>query len=197
MRKIIIFGVILFVLIAGVALYFYVDFLNASHTQNSLSDRAKEFLQEQKTGNNSLSDVNLKGRKVISQDISIEKCFSFHVPFSVRNVNTDNNGNPCYRYVSFDNPKGSIVIYKESAAGLPLENAPGISLRRLKKDTYKEESLSINGHTFLVFRDITKAYEKTAYMVSHDNYIIVTLSVTDPEVSDDTFKMLLSSIQAY
>ncbi len=196
MRKIIIFSGILAVLIAGVALYFYIDFKNSSRTQNSLSDRAKEFLQEQKTGNNSLSDINFKGRKIISQDISVEKCFSFHIPFSVRNVNTDNNGNPCYRYISFDNPKGSVVIYRENAAGFDLESAPGVSLRRLKKDVYKEENFSINGHSFLVFRDTTKPYEKTAYTLVSSSYIITTLSVTDPEVPEEKFKMLLASIQA-
>lgn len=195
MRKIIIFSGILAVLIAGVALYFYIDFKNSSRTQNSLSDRAKEFLQEQKTRNNSLTDINLKGRKIISQDISVEKCFSFHIPFSVRNVNTDNNGNPCYRYVSFDNPKGSVVIYKESSSGLDLDSAPGVSLRRLKKDVYKEESFSITGHSFLVFRDTTKPYEKTAYTLVSGSYIITTLSVTDPEVPEEKFKMLLASIQ--
>ncbi len=197
MRKIIIFCLILLVLIGGIALYFYIDFLNSSRTQSSLSDRAKEFLKEQKGGSNSLSDVRLQAKTVISQDISIDTCFSFHVPFSVKNVNTDNNGNPCYRYIAFDNPKGSIVIYQEKAAGLPLENAPGVSLRRLKKDIYKEESVKNEAYSFLVFRDTTKPYEKTAYMLSNDKYTIVTLSVTDPQISEGKFIELLSSIHAF
>lgn len=197
MRKIIIFAVIFIIIILCVVVYFYIDFLNSSKTQSSLSTRAREFLAEQKNQDNSLSDLRLSGGKVINQDVVVDKCFTFHVPFKVSNINTDNNGNPCYRYVAFNDPKGSIVIYKQSAGGLPLENAPGVSLRRLKKEIYKEESAKLGSNSFLIFKDTSKPYEKTAYMLAYDNYIIITLSVTDPEVSEEKFTALLSSVQAH
>lgn len=195
MRKIVIFALIFLLVIIGVVVYFYVDFLRSSRSQNTLSDRAKEFLQEQKTKNNSYSNLRLENGKVIDQDITVEKCFSFQVPFRIKNINTDSK-NPCYRYVSFENPKGSIVIYREDAGGLSIDEAPGIALRRLKKDTYKEESIVLGGQKFLVFQDTTKPFEKTAYTKSSDFYIIATLSVTDPEVSKEKFMSFLASVKA-
>ncbi|MGE5042119.1 MAG: hypothetical protein ACM3IJ_04420 [Candidatus Levyibacteriota bacterium] len=194
-KKLLISLGVLLLLIAAAAGYFYYDYITSSSKQTTVSARAKEFLDSQKFKTNSpLKDVNFTAKANRTNEIErVDGCFSLMIPFNIRNINTDEN-QKCYRYISFDNPQGSIVLFKQDAKGLGVEAAPGVSMRRLKKDVYKEEQRSVNGKTFLVFRDSEKNYEKTAYLLTNGSYYILTLSLTDPENGDTKLDQVLSSV---
>lgn len=185
-------ALLVIVLIGG---YFYYDFLTSSSKQTQLSSRSREFLESQRLEKNDWKSVNFTAKEKRTNEVeTVDSCFSLMIPFTVRNINTDEN-NKCYRYIALDQPRGSIVIFKEDAKGLDISHAPGLSMRRLKKDTYKEEEKSMGGKSFLVFQDIDKAYEKTAYLLSEGSYYVLTLSLTDPEKGDEKLAEILSSVK--
>lgn len=145
-----------------------------------LSERAKEYFQKQKLGDNPawrLVDLEDKGRPAGESDqqrFLIGDCFSLEVPFSIRDIK---NKGDCSVSVSFDSPRGNLLLSLEKLDRPSLTEVPAVQMRRLKKDLYLEEKKVVAKREFVIFQKKAADFEKTAFYLSPNGLFILNLNV--------------------
>ncbi|OGH48089.1 MAG: hypothetical protein A3A51_00440 [Candidatus Levybacteria bacterium RIFCSPLOWO2_01_FULL_39_10] len=187
-KKIIIGAVVLFgIAVLGVVLF---EYLEKPEFGSELSDRSKKFISSQKSGSysNLLSEEkkdDLKGERV-----SVGECFSFIMPYSVFNHYEQGK---CNEYFAFERPKGSIVAYLTDTVSSSLDQAPGVSMRRLNPEQYEERNIKVGDREFLGFIDLLDQFTITIYHNIDNQYLILTLKL--PEENQKVLEGILSSLE--
>lgn len=177
--------------ISGIIIF---EFLQKPKFGNELSERSKSFIQNQnlKGGINQYAPlVKEEKEDYRGKRVSVGNCFSFIMPFSVFNSREEGE---CSGYFAFERPRGSIVAFMESATSDSIENASGVSMRRLNKEKYLEKEIKIGNKELIGFVDKeVGSYSITVYQYINKEYFILTLNL--PEEDEVKLKEILSSVQ--
>ena len=192
MLKKIILGIFipLIAIVTGIVIF---ELLQKPQISNNLSQRSKQFIEAHKAEDGSSRLNNLvatKGEDTRGKTITVGKCFSFVMPYSVFNSRQEGK---CNGYFAFDRPKGSIVTFMEDASSDSIDQASGVSMRRLYKDQYEEKKYDVGGKTFVGFVDKKDIYTITIYHYVSGKYFIFTLKL--PDEDEKTLTSILSSVK--
>ena len=192
MLKNIILGIAIFLILltAGVMLF---ELLQKPKISNNLSDRGREFIEAHKADDGSLPLNKLIADKIPDtrgKRIQVGNCFSFVMPYSVFNSRQDGE---CNAYFGFDRPKGSIVAFMEDATSGSIDQASGVSMRRIYKNKYEEKEYKIGDEIFTMFIDKKDTYSVTTYHYISNKYFIFTLNLTNED--EETLRSILSSVK--
>ncbi len=189
-KKIVIGLIVLGVLIFG-GIFLFEKFFGKNIDQG-ISKRSEEFIKSQKALNNSKlgallekDKTSLKGTKV-----SVGTCFTFVMPFK---VGFERSTGICDTYFNIESPRGNIVAYLRDGKVGTFEQMEGISFRRQSKD-YTESQKVIKGRTYLMFKNTTEGYQKTAFSFDSDSYAVITLTASTLENLDSEFDTILNSL---
>jgi hypothetical protein len=158
-----------------------------------LSDRAKEFMQKQKSSNSKVwrNVVTSSQPKERNQEIRIEKCFVFRVPFVIDHTTM----NPeCSVMVSLDGG-GQIAASKRSVDFGDVEDAPDVVFRKRNEEYKEREVLSKSGRKYLTFVRTVDGFEQTGFYIANGQYVTLSLSKATNEDLSEEFSQLLTSLE--
>jgi len=99
----------------------------------------------------------------------------------------------CNEYFAFERPKGSIVAYLTDTVSSSLDQAPGVSMRRLNPEQYEERNIKVGDREFLGFIDLLDQFTITIYHNIDNQYLILTLKL--PEENQKVLEGILSSLE--
>lgn len=171
------------------------EFFQKPKIGNTLSERSKEFIEKQKVEEGSSKFNNLvaeKGEDFKGKRITVDDCFSFVMPYSVFNQRQEGE---CSGYFAFERPRGTIVAFMEKATSASIDDASGVSMRRLESEKYEEKKYEIDGRSFVGFVDKTNTYSITTYHYISEKYFILTLKL--PEENEKALREILASLEFY
>lgn len=173
-KGIILLIVLVIVVTLGVGGYFLLN--PDEKVSNQLSDRSKQFIQQEKMNSGSQwAQVNLNKdntQQTIDTRVGINKCFSFVIRFQIANSRQEGD---CDEYFAITNPTGKIVVYKRPGDFTDFNSVEGVSFRRQNSSTYTETQKTLNGHNFLIFT--TKDGPWEANVFTYGSYRVVTLYI--------------------
>lgn len=188
----IIFIVLLFITISGIGGYVYIVESTKPIIGTKMSERSKEFLENQKHREDSdLRSVNLERKRANESDfdsnrVTVMDCYSVVIPFPVAD---DRQHEPCVYYAILESPVGNVTTNLREVGYSSVNDAPDVVLRRGKKDQYREESFISNNRTYLVFTDIQTNVEKTAFGMIDTGEKRTLFTVSLGIGGDDALKM--------
>lgn len=195
MKKLLIGGVIILVLVGGVAGYMVLSTEKKIAT-DSLSDRAKEYIEDQKGGNDSLwRSVDLENSKANlpkSTLIAKEGCFSLTLPFRMKAERPEEG---CSVDITTDEPMGLFVASLKEMSVSSLDDIPSVRLRREKTEEYTEETWNANGKAFLTFKSKDGTYKRNIFYVTPKGIFSMTLNINTNEDLDPKMKEALETLR--
>ncbi len=175
-----------------------IQFTTQTTITKNLSDRAKEYLSQQKSKNPGYWDkVNFeeppKGA-TSSGVVSVGGCFQIEIPFGIKEIRKEGK---CANFFILTNGKGQVHAYVAPMEASSLGEISHVIMRRSKPDVYQESSEVINGRTFLEFKhNDTYTYEKVAfYPLDGQKMLVVSLASNSNIKMDQMFLKILESIQ--
>jgi hypothetical protein len=197
MKKKVLFFLFIFLLIGGIGLYWF-EIRQSPEISAELSDRAKEYLAGRQTN----TQTSLKNVAIVPdgatgvperQMVTGGDCYRITVPFPVRDIKYREN---CLASIAIERPKGRVVVYMEKIAKIGLENASGVSMRRMYPDKYEEDSVKLGNRTFHIFTNKeSEAYEKTVYFIQPSYHLILTLTAYGADNIEPKLYDMLSSLE--
>lgn len=198
-RKILLIIFVGMLLFAGI--FVFIELRQEPVISNKLSQRSKEFLEKQKFAPNSnLSNLNLNGP--IGEDtrgkrVGRDNCFSFVIPYRITvGKYEDQEGSECYTRLSFDSPKGAIVVYKFTKPMSSWEDIPAVIQRRRDTDEYYPEELkTLGGKNFIMFKSRADLYEKNAFYFTQEYFFVFNLLTKTNENLDKEMDAMLSTLE--
>ena len=197
MKKIII---VVFVVIV-VGFFSYISFVQTTTISPHLSDRSKQYIEEQKRTQHSVwSGVNFESKnkfkmtesEVLSAQQMHQECFNLTIPYEIE-LRRQLEG--CNTQIHTTNPKATIVVTVMENKGGDLSAIAAIQLRRNKADIYQESSKYVNGREYIVFEKQDWTYEKTAFTNWNGDVVTLTLSAPSNRKMNTVFDNLLSSFE--
>lgn len=196
-KKVILLCVLIGIVVAAVI--FFLPKQKAEIKSDVLSDRAKEFIDEQKSENESdwkfaRLDKNAdKAGSFIGQRQQVGNCFSFVMVFRVHNPREDGK---CNWYFGIEKPRGFITAYMVDAKGIKTpEQIDGVSMRQKFKEKYQEEKRVVNGVTYLIFKGKSGVYEVNVFALYGEKALTFNVVTTSPDNFDNEFNTMLESIE--
>jgi len=190
---------ILVLIVVAVSVYFLLGLKPKGTVSSDLSDRSKEFIADKASEQGSFWDnADIDGDTTPDTRGSIfnvDNCFSFTMLYRINNQRIEGE---CDGYYSFDNPKGTIVTYLRSSGSVhTVDQADGVSFRRLNKDIYEETQETLGGREYLIFNNLKEPYEATAFHYSNGYFLVFTLKAITTENLDKDLKKMLESIEIH
>lgn len=181
-------------ILGGLLAYYVINGQKSSINQGELSDRSREYLENKNTSedDSDLQYVNLTGvpEGAAGRTFTVGDCFSVQIPFTVDNERQKEG--ECHLYVSTTRPDGSITAFMQSGGSInDFDSVPGVSLRRMEKEKYKEMSLKVKDKTFLGFRN-SKELEETYFYYTPNSFFTITFNMNGLEIEEEVKKTLES-----
>ncbi len=192
---------IIVVLLTGMGYAGYTQLLasNKAIISNELSERSKEFLATQQgsesaaLGNVNVNQVRRGEHDFDSQRIQVPDCYSLVVPFP---VSDSRQNSPCVYYALIESPRGNLTTSLRNVGFRSADEAPDVSLRRSKKDQYRENIVVINQVKYLIFTDTQSGVEKSAFGMHGEQLFTLSLSLGgDDEAKSRQMKKILESVK--
>jgi hypothetical protein len=191
MKKVFLIFIILVVSIGG--FFVYKELTQKAVIRSEISDRSKKFLSKQKSDNGMWEDANVnKPADEGNKNITVDKCFSFIMTFTVRFSRKDG---PCEVSYGLSSPRGTLVMYKRSGKVGSFEAVPGVSMRRIHTDKYTEESRNINGKTYLIFTQTKEEQILSAFYFEPGSYFVANLLGSTSDESKEKLIQLLETVK--
>jgi hypothetical protein len=199
MKKLII--LLLFLSVAVFWFYFLVGSESAppvTPPEGSLSERAKEYLREQKNGSRQWTRLGGQDKPSIRQvlggrRVRVGECFELEIPFPIESVKDKGD---CFDLFRISSPRGRIAAYRKRVSVRALEEVPEVQMRRLKNDVYVEKRRVLEGREFLVFQKKGSDYQKTAFQLVGDRLFVLSFVAYDQaDDFDGQFIKMLSSLE--
>ena len=187
-KILILITVVLLLLVGG---YFLI--LPQKSTSSVLSSRAEEFMKQQKLADSKVwrNVVTTSAHKELNQEIRVEKCFSFRVPFIIDHSSI---GPECSVTVSLDG-SGQITASKRIVEFGDVTEAPDVVFRK-RNEEYKEQVVvAKSGKKYLTFIRTVEGFEQTGFMISGGQYVTISLSKSTNEDLQEEFSQLISSLE--
>ncbi len=196
-KKITVFILLLLVL-AGVV---YISTLFSAKNKGevmhgTLSTRTKEFLKQQENVPESdlfAAQLNAKPDTTSTARLTAKGCFSLKVGIKTTGVQ---RGQPCSITAFTVSPHATVVAFKQEGSYATLEDDPGVKMRRLNTDLYKETVKKIHGHEFIIFRlkDVSK-YESSAFTLLEGAIFAVSITANTNEDLDKKLLYIVNSVE--
>jgi hypothetical protein len=181
--------------VAVLALIIGVYFLIIPQKSSSsvLSDRAKEFMLKQKSSNSKVwrNIVTTNQPKERNQEIRIEKCYVFRVPFVIDHTTMSPD---CSVMVSLDGG-GQISASRRAVNFLDVAEAPDVVFRKRNEEYKEQEVLSKSGRKYLTFVRTVDGFEQTGFYIMNGQYVTISLSKATNEDLSKEFSQILSSLE--
>ena len=196
-KKTIVFTLIfLAALTLGIFLWRQTQSANISN-DGSLSARGASYLQKKSLEDTSaLKNVDLtQGQKRVNERVYAGDCFSFVVPFDIRDVKEESDGE-CSVEVSTNNPRVRFVAFQRPGEFESYDTVEGVGFRRLKKDEYSETVKNISNKEFLIFTKTQSPIEYTAYHLRPDSYLILNMLTSGSDSYEKEFEKVLESMKS-
>ena len=192
----------LHIAVAAVVLLGLVIFLVVKRDQyksNSLSERAKEFIQNQKKNPESQwygVDLEKKRNAAINtpQIKQVGQCFSLDVPFPITDIK---HMGTCFDRFATDLPKGAVIVYVQDSNVNFIDDDSGVHMRRTYVDKYDERNIKVGDREYLVFKLKNGGYERSAFYLSSGKLFVLNLLSDTNENLDKQFERMLSSVKFY
>lgn len=180
---------VIILLIGGI--FIYEQFFGKQISQG-ISGRSEEFIKSQKALNNSKVGglLEKEGETLKGKRVEVGECFSFIMPFKVGFIRSEGD---CDTYFNLENPRGSLVAYEKEGRVGTFDQMEGISFRRQNKE-YKESEKEVGGRNYLMFKNTTQGYQKSAFSFDSDSYMVLTLTASTLENLDSEFDEILKSL---
>lgn len=193
-KKIYLLVFVLFLIFGGLLAYYVINGQKSSINQGELSDRSREYLENKNTSedDSELQYVELTGvpEGARGKTFTVEDCFVIQIPFVVDNERQKEG--ECHLYVSTTRPDGSITAFMQVGGEITnFDGVPGVSLRRMEKEKYKEMSLKVKDKTFLGFRN-SKELEETYFYYTPNSFFTITFSMSGLPIEEEVKKTLES-----
>jgi hypothetical protein len=191
----------MFIILGGMIIAFAVIVVLTSRTQvnTTLSDRAKEFIKQQRDTNNSYWQQSSVGKEVSAApnqaDLSVGPCFRIHIPFPLKYNKLEGE---CLANLTTLSPDGGrIITYANKTNANSVDDDTGVKLRRSQKDEYTENREITGGKTFVTFQKKDGGYEKSAFYIYNGRLFVLNLIINgNPSVEyDQKFKEMLTSVE--
>ena len=113
--------------------------------------------------------------------------------FRVHNPREDGE---CNWYFGIEKPRGFITAYMVDSNGVRTpEQIDGVSMRQKFPEKYKQEVVTINGVTYLIFKGTADVYEASAFALHGQKALTFNLVTSSPDNFDNEFKRMLVSIE--
>jgi hypothetical protein len=190
MKKVFLIVIILAVSIGG--FFIYKELTQKAVIRSEISDRSKKFLSKQKSDNGLWEDANVN--KPVGEgdkNITIDKCFSFVMPYTVR---FSRNDGVCEVSYGLSKPRGTLVIYQREGMMKGFDDVPGVSMRRLHKEKYKEQTVTVGGRKFLIFTQTQEEQVLNAFYFEPESYFVVNLLGSASDESKEKLIQLLGTV---
>ena len=158
-----------------------------------LSDRAKEFMKKQKSSNSKVwrNVVTTSQPKERNQEIRVEKCFVFTVPFVIDHSALSPD---CSVMVSIDGG-GQISASKRFVDFLDVAEAPDVVFRKRNEEYKEREVLSKSGRKYLTYVRTVDGFEQTGFYIANGQYVTISLSKATNDDLSEEFSQILSSLE--
>jgi hypothetical protein len=193
MKKVFLIIIILAVSIGGYLVY--KELTQKAVIRSEISDRSKKFLSKQKSDNGLWEDANLADNKTQDagvKNVTIDKCFSFVMPYAVR---FSRNDGVCEVSYGLSKPRGTLVIYQREGMMKGFDDVPGVSMRRLHKEKYIEETVIAGGRKFLIFTQTQEEQVLNAFYFEPESYFVVNLLGSASDESKEKLIQLLGTVK--
>lgn len=176
--------------VAGI--FIYTELTAKPVIQNGLTKRSKEYIEKQSKNNDAFRYANLTNGKDADRSgkVVVDDCFSFNIPFSITHNRQDAECEVTYGISG----GGNVIAYKRNADIGSFDSVPGVSLRRLEKEKYKEERKVLNGKTYLVFTAKDEQI-KNAFYFGPGFYFVLNLLAPYSTENDGKFMKMLESVE--
>ena len=115
------------------------------------------------------------------------------IPFRIANYRQEGD---CFIHAAVRLPTGTVNVYRKYDPVVSLDDIPGVPMRRLNKELYKEEVKSIKGHEYLLFSKIDTKAEISAFRLAPGGYIVVNFLIGGIAEYEEEMIQLLSSVEA-
>jgi hypothetical protein len=162
---------------------------NKGTVYSNLNAEGKKYIAIQKSkSNQDWADFDVNQVTPNDTDITeTNECFSISIPFEIIRKKKEA---PCMEYFTINSPRGSITSYMNTVEEKSLAEDSGVQMRRVKKDTYVESSVTANGGDYLIFTNKDKN-EKTALLLKGNQLFVISMSANlDDEVEKKFVEML-------
>lgn len=185
------------ILVLGIGVF---AFLNSSYakdllsekniSQDSVSDRSREFMESQGTSDPLWGNTQLEANETAGPTtVNIDDCFTIVVPYQIAIERKDGE---CNYHIGTQSPKANIITSLKPMSR-SFEEDTGITLRRTRSETYEEYSQTIGGRYFIIFIRNDSIYERQAFTQIGSNILTVSIEGrTAKDLTDDFHKMLES-----
>ena len=121
---------------------------------------------------------------------TVGDCFTIQIYFTVKNDRQKEG--ECYLYVSLSRPNGDITVYQKIEGNYAsFDDVPGVSLRRIEKEKYKEKTHKVGNKSFLEFEN-TKEGERTIFYYGQGSYLVITFDIQATDIDEGIQKTLES-----
>lgn len=192
-----IFIVVLVVILLGAAYMVWSTLADRKIQTGVLSDRAREYIDQQKSGNDdlwrSVDLENTDGNKPRSVAVNKKGCYSFTMPFGLYR---EHKREGCRVFLSTDNPRGTLTAMLDAKIQVgSVEELPDVMMRKNKKDVYAESPITVNGMTFLSFKSTESGYERAAFYKTDTGVFSIALTANTNEDLDKQFKATLETLK--
>jgi hypothetical protein len=188
------------ILIGSIGIF---TFLNTSYAKaflmgkniknDSMSERSKEFIKDQKDESELWNNANfMKRQEGEFTVVNVDDCFTINIPYQVTNQRKDA---PCDFHIAVTRPKASIIAYVTDLPGAGLNEDSGVRLRRRKTDKYSEYSYKSNIGTYLIFKHKVSAFERNAFLAHEGKLLVVNVIALVPDDLTNDFHEMLNSVQ--
>ncbi len=193
---------IIFVVIYSTVIFFvYISFFQKTIINNTLSERAKEYIRGQKNKQTEFGkDVNLD---IISPTNIIKKeekfdgnimtdCYQFTLnlkPEKIEKIDT------CSLRIYLRKPRLYITVSYRNTDVKNINELSDIILRSSKQEEYTRSSRKYNNTNYVIFQKKTIEYEKTAFTLLSGTSVSISVIGISNENLDNIFDSVLSSMK--
>lgn len=172
---------------------------NSGKISNILSQRSRDFIQKQQKDDSSkwqqfsLKDepLNSNSQTPIYTDINTP-CFSFTIPFKVV---SENLAEKCDINIHTDAPKATVVVFTRNVDIETISDVPDIRLRLQNTEEYAQQENTTNNYEFMIFKNTSMMYEKTAFYFEDDTLFAITLKSNYSSNLDKQFSEILDTVK--
>lgn len=164
--------------------------------QNELSKRALEFIDTQKSKEDSIwSNKNLNEKEDTKGTIFETNCFRLSIPFENSLTKTEEKQESCSFEAQIQNPLARLVVIVEKNKQ-SIDEHPSVIMRRRDKSTYKEVQKTLDSIPLFIFE--SKDTLNIFYIQKSKVVTITFTSLTDPkDIKDDVIEKTISSLTVF
>jgi hypothetical protein len=137
------------------------------------------------------TDITKKG-PTKTTIFDVDGCFTITIPY---NIITKRKDGPCDYQINTGRPKTTIIAYFQTVHIDSVNEDPGVKLRRLRKEQYKEYSQKTSERSFVIFKKKTGVFDVNAFSLIGNKMLVINMKAYTPDDYTKDFHTILNSVQ--